>query len=643
MTKPGFRWTIGRQAFVLGLLPATLMFFCLVVFFTQSRLQEARLEHLGRAQMMADQLAPALEFDLITGNQTTLQTLLLQVSQAPMVYYVEVRDYYGNLVGRRFGPDVGPSPPPREPEGGLHRVRAEIRQASLPLESPFDLFEAPPLPQVPAVLGHVEIAVAEEFLASSQHDIMLRSLSVACLLFVFTWLLVRRMAAQLAGPVRGLTAKVDALTNGNYATPPVRAQAIEISRLSVKIDDLAARLQSSERQQQELLAVADEARQVAENASQAKSEFLALMNHELRTPVNGLLGMLQLLQATPLNDEQKGILSSATASGAHLDALLSDIMVFSRMRETAPVLAPQAVDIADLLNRLWENLRPAIETKGLSGRLDMDDALTAQHFLADPVRLRQIAANLLDNAIKFTATGSISLAARLTRSAKEPAASSLRLTVKDTGKGIATEFLPELFRPFRQEETGDARSHGGSGLGLAIVDRLVAAMRGHIEVASRRGEGCTFTVTLPLEPAASQRRDAGCRPLHVLVVEDNPVNMKVTCGLLRHLGHTSTQAFNGMEALNSYESDSYDVILMDCQMPIMDGFEATREIRRREGARHAKSTPIIALTANAEENLKRRCLEAGMDDCLTKPVQRLTLQDRLERIVDAEGRASAAV
>jgi signal transduction histidine kinase/CheY-like chemotaxis protein len=627
------RWTIGRQAFVLGMLPATLMFLALVIFFTQSRLQEARLELVGRAQMMANQLAPALEFDMISGNQTTLQTLLRQVSQARLVYFVEVRDYYGNVLGKQFGPDAGPHFPATGNEVKLVRVKADIQQTSVDLGSPFDLFDSALLRKAPTMLGQVEIAITEDFLTSSQNEIIVRSLSVGLLLFLFTWLLVRIMAEHIARPIRHLTAKIDALAAGNYNTLPVTARATEISRLSGKIDELAAALQASEQKQQTHLLAAQEARQAAENASQAKSEFLALMNHELRTPVNGVLGMLQLLQESPAaDDNQRAIVATALASGEHLNALLGDIMVFSRLRESTLDLQPQATNLGDVIRRIQEDHQPAITQKGLASKLDLDPALQQQQFLVDPVRVRQIIGNLLDNAIKFTTRGSITLSARLLAGTGD--GSILKLQIDDTGKGIDPAFIPNLFKAFRQEESGNQRRYAGSGLGLAIADRLVAAMHGHIAVTSRQGEGSSFVLQLPLAPAPGPQQGNQQRPLQILVVEDNPVNMKITCGLLTHMGHETDQAYNGVDAIKQCKSKRYDVIFMDCQMPLMDGFEATREIRRQEAATHTKPTIIIALTANMEDDLEKQCRLAGMNICLSKPVKKQALQTCLEAIGD---------
>lgn len=623
--KPSFRWSINVQAFVLGMLPATLMFMALVLFFTHSRLEEARADLVSRAQLMADQLAPALEFDLISGDRHNMRKLLDQIALSPMVQAVEVRDAFGKTLVRRESnhfqlPGSDDSLPSQ-----LLKVKADIHQTPIDLTSGFDVFDDPLLNRAPLLLGQVEISITQDYLRASQQDIVVRSLSVAILLFLFTLLLVRLMSGHLVRPIRELSAKVRAIAQGHFQTLPVAASAHEISELSSRIDELAETLADAERRQEEQIKAIEEARHMAELASQAKSELLNLMNHELRTPVNGILGMLQLLQETPLTDEQKSLLSTALGSGESLNGLLSEIMIFSRLKESHVDLNPMPTLLREELERLEAEYRPQAERQHLDFRLRMADGLE-KPWMLDPEKLRQILRSLLDNALKFTRTGGITLSAELIREiGRDPI---LELHVIDTGRGISPAFLDELFKPFRQEESGQNRGYGGFGLGLAIVHRLVSAQHGTIQAKSTRRAGSAFIVRLPVSAAEAAQIPAPSGPdraLCILVVEDNPVNMKITCGLLRHLGHETDQAFNGLEAIKRYQSRRYDLIIMDCQMPLMDGFTASKEIRAMESGEQRSPTPIIALTANMGADLEDKCLQAGMNQVIAKPLSKATL------------------
>lgn len=632
--KPSYRWSIGMQAFVLGMLPATLMFIALVLFFTHSRLEEARAELVSRAQLMADQLAPALEFDLISGDRHNMRKLLDQITLSPMVQAVEIKDAFGASILRRESDQYRQQQTALNPALPVIRVKSDIHQTPIELASGFDVFDDPLLNRAPLLLGQVEISITEAFLRASQQDIIVRSLSVAILLFLFTFLLVRLMADHLARPIRELTAKISALTQGQLRTLPVNARAHEIFELSSRIDELADTLSDAERRQEEQFKALEEARQLAEQASQAKSEFLNLMNHELRTPVNGILGMLQLLLETPLDAEQKNLLNSALGSGESLNGLLGEIMVFSKLKESHVDLNPVPTNLHEELEHLEAAYRPLAERQHLGLRFQIAAGLSASWML-DPEKFRLILRNLLDNAFKFTREGSITVTATLIENIGHE--TQLEVRVVDTGRGISPTFLDELFKPFRQEESGQNRGYSGFGLGLAIVHRLVTALRGTVQVKSTRGAGSSFTVRIPLSPAKAPPHliHSRQRTLKVLVVEDNPVNMKITCGLLGHIGHDADQAFNGIEALKRFDCQHYDLIIMDCQMPLMDGFTATREIRQQETREGRTHVPIVALTANMASDLAVKCKQAGMNHVMAKPLTKEALIQTLEKFTKA--------
>ncbi|MGY6696681.1 MAG: ATP-binding protein [Roseinatronobacter sp.] len=389
---------------------------------------------------------------------------------------------------------------------------------------------------------------------------------------------------------------------------------------------LAAEMQSGLLTETRALAAAlDVQRNQAEAANRAKSAFLTTMSHEIRTPMNAVLGVASILAETDISKEQREWLDVMVDSGQSLMGLLNNILDLSKIESGAMGINPEEFDLRALGKSVHGLYAPTAAAKGVKAELEM--ALEGTIYLGDSVRIRQIMSNLVGNATKFTEAGKIvlSLHDRIEGEARQ-----LYVSVKDTGIGISAEAIERLFNVFSQADSSTTRRYGGTGLGLSISRLLCEQMGGEITVESRLGRGSTFTARIPIELVAQPDQTAVPQdneptlalvgPRHVLIVDDNATNRKILSHYLRRLGHSFDVAVNGQQALVAWEEHDYDVIIMDIEMPVLDGLEATRELRRREIASMRDYTPIIALSADAMVEKREMALSIGMDDYLTKPV-----------------------
>ena len=382
-----------------------------------------------------------------------------------------------------------------------------------------------------------------------------------------------------------------------------------------------------------------EALELAEAANRSKSQFLASMSHEIRTPMNAVLGMAELLEHTALDGEQLRYTNAIAAAGRSLHALLSDILDLAKIEAGKVELERGDFDLGALIDDIGSVYRELASSKGCVFEADVDAAARCR-VGGDVTRLRQVIANLLGNAVKFTERGRITLGAcRIEAKAADDKRFWLRVSVRDSGIGITAEAMTRLFKPFAQADASTTREYGGTGLGLVICKHLVGLMGGSIHVDSMAARGTHFWFDVPLVPATSvapvttQKILAQARfDVRILVAEDNPINQEVISKLLGWSGAQVTVVENGALAERAVREGCFDLVFMDCQMPVMDGFEATRRIRAWEERKVAPvHVPIVALTANALSGDREQCLAAGMTDYLSKPITSARLVEALAR------------
>jgi signal transduction histidine kinase/DNA-binding NarL/FixJ family response regulator len=433
----------------------------------------------------------------------------------------------------------------------------------------------------------------------------------------------RIMARSIARPLRELTGATTRIARGEFVPVEAAPRGDEIGTLVTSFRAMSEELQRSQAESRSALIALREAKEAAEAAQAAaeaaartEAEFLAVMSHEIRTPMTAVIGMAELLAVEPLPPEQRAYVGAIRSSGQHLLAIINDILDYSRIEAGGLELERVDVELSELLEQVRSLMAPPSAERGLVFEVAIEDG-APRVARGDPTRLRQILLNLVGNALKFTTKGGVTVTLRSRGDA-------LRFEVRDTGIGIPEAALARLFERFRQADSSTTRRYGGTGLGLAISKRLVDAMGGRIGVESEPGQGSLFWFEVPFEPgrAPAAGRDgaavAAVPPLRLLIAEDVATNRVLLRGMLGRHGHAIVFATDGAEALELAAKERFDAVLMDVQMPVMDGLEATRRIRRLPAP--ASRVPIVALTAGVIEQERRHCLAAGMDGVLTKPV-----------------------
>jgi len=452
------------------------------------------------------------------------------------------------------------------------------------------------------------------------------------------------VAIGIANPVHNIATTLTRLARGEKEIDiPGLDRKDEVGKMAIAANEFKEMAHHFENQAKELKVAtkdAQRARELAEGANLAKSEFLASMSHEIRTPMNGIFGMGELLLDSGLNDNQQERVQTLMNSAESLLVIIDDILDFSKIEAGKLHLDPIPMNLKALIEEVTEIFSIKSENDAIKTTMEYSDDLP-ESFIADPVRVRQIVTNFVGNAVKFTEKGYVKIKAERLEKDNKDGKIRIKISIKDSGIGIPQEHQAKLFDKFSQADSSTTRKFGGTGLGLAISKQLSAMMGGEVGLKSVEGKGSTFWFTMLLveasqdvprvKPRTSNLDGEYFEGKKILVAEDNRVNQQFIKEILENIGCEVTMAINGQEAVKMAYEAKYDLIFMDCQMPIMDGFEATKKLAEAKKNNEISDIPIVALTANAMKGDKEKCLESGMQDYMTKPVRKNEIIEALRK------------
>lgn len=639
-------FSLKTKALLLGILPAVAMSLLIGGYLINARLDDIHRALQSRGQALANELAATSVYGLFIDDQSSLEASARKFLSDPDIASISIRSSDGSVLMRLENPD----PKTKEFTAGTHklyRFRADV--AGIQTQSPIDAQDSaePSGPSSPEPLGSVELTLLNRSVSGLKWEVLSTALLLIIAGILIISLLALAMSRRVIRPIISLSEAIDRLKQGDLSTRVERHSRDEIGVLEAGFNEMAARIAVTQDELMEEVNQAvqdlqttmdalevrnielDLARKRALKASQAKSDFLALISHEIRTPMNGIVGFAHLLGKSKLDDRQAAQLEAIQDSAENLLAVINDVLDFSKLESGSISFHPEPFQVRQLASSVMSLFANQAAEKGLElQHMVYDDVPNAIE--GDSLRIRQVLINLLGNAVKFTPKGRIILRIMLDGTDENEL---ITFSVQDTGIGISPESADKLFQPFTQADGSTDREYGGTGLGLSISRKLVEGMQGEIDFDSTPGNGTTFCFRLPLvrvdntpeplssspgELSASHGADHRLDGLQILVADDNPINLKLAQTILCMHGAQATTATTGQEVLEQTDTHTFDLILMDVHMPVMNGLEAARRVRD-DGGPNA-DTPIIAITADVMAENQQQVFHAGMNDILLKPL-----------------------
>jgi signal transduction histidine kinase/ActR/RegA family two-component response regulator len=594
-----------------------------LMFVVQERIESAHQRYRQEARSFVVALTPMLQNALVVGDLSVVQQTFDQLVREESLRRVALLDSAIRrvIVESVDDPDASDATVPGEAPPHWFAGLLEVD----------DLVAEKPIQLAGTDYGTLRVEMSNAPLRSKLWTVAKRFTMIGSIgLLLIVAVLGAALRRGLA-PLQLLTRGARQMEDGNLDARIPAIAIPEIAAVGEAFNDMADRVVAREGELKEAYALAD-------GAARAKAAFLATMSHEIRTPMNGIIGLTDLTLLTPLSDEQRGYLELVKSSAGNLLVILNDILDYSKIDAGKLTLEAVPVSLREMVPQILALFASRANDRGIALRSELAPGLP-ERVIADPVRLRQILSNLVSNAVKFTECGHVLL--RIEPAGEDAQRLAVRFAVEDTGIGIAPDKIRNVFEPFVQADDSTTRTYGGTGLGLAICTNLIRLMGGELAVASTQGVGSrfSFTLTLPVappQPAGPRARTpapvtAGDGKRRILVAEDSPVNQALMRAILGKSGYSFVIVEDGQAAVDACANERYDLILMDMQMPNLDGLAATACIREAEVRSGGPRTPIVALTANAFDDDRRRCLQAGMDDFLAKPFHKDALLAIIQR------------